>query len=143
MTVVSKAALILIISSSYSALCISMVSDDMGNNLWQYVGIVHGKLRREEFALMQALASERRAHGHYVHAGCQPCLHPGGRIFDHQAELCHACAGRCLQSEAPQQRRCHLLTRQADYVLKSIANASFPWLLDSSYARCKGDQARV
>src|SRR5260370_599444 len=75
---VAVANLILIISSSYSALCISMVSDDMSNDLWQYVGIVHDKLRREEFALMQALASERRAHGHYVHAGCQPCLHPGG-----------------------------------------------------------------
>src|SRR5258708_125245 len=81
---VAVANLILIISSSYSALCISMVSDDMGNDLRQYVGIVHDKLRRKEFALMQALASERRAHGHYVHAGCQPCLHPGGRIFNHQ-----------------------------------------------------------
>src|SRR5258708_35473277 len=80
---VAVANLILIISSSYSALCISLVSDDMGNDLWQYIGIVHDKLRREEFALMQALASERGAHGPYLHSGCQPPPHPRRRIFDH------------------------------------------------------------
>jgi cytochrome c553 len=36
------------------------------------------------------------------------------------AELCHACASRRLQSKALQQRRCHLLARQADYILKSL-----------------------
>src|SRR5260370_34127254 len=70
---VAVANLILIISSSYSALCISMVSDDMSNDLWQYVGIVHDKLRREGVALIAARAGGGPVHRPHLPSRCPPC----------------------------------------------------------------------
>src|SRR5260370_3166641 len=80
---VAVANLILIISSSYSALCISLVSDDMGNDLRQYTGIVHDKLRREETPLIQARGGEKPSPCHHPHPRPQPPPLPPCSVLDY------------------------------------------------------------